>query len=177
MPMSLGMRPHGTPQYLQQRRLRAIAMIQAEHGTTDVARRLKVDPRSVRRWKADYRRRGASGLGARPASGRPPKLSHKERRTLGKLLLKGAKANGYRTELWTCPRIAKLIKRKFSVGYHVDHLPRLLRDLGFSCQKPARRAKERDAEAIKRWVAVDWPRIKKRRRISRPTSSSSTTRG
>ena len=99
MPMSVGMRPHGTPQYLQQRRLRAIAMIQAGHGTTDVARRLKVDPRSVRRFKADYRRRGESGLGARPASGRPPKLSGKERRMLGKLLLKGAKANGYRTEL------------------------------------------------------------------------------
>jgi len=99
MPMSLGMRPHGTPQYLQQRRRRAIAVIQGGHGATDVARRLKVDPRSVRRFKADYRRRGASGLDARPASGRPPKLSDKERRMLGKLLLKGAKANGYLTEL------------------------------------------------------------------------------
>ena len=174
--MSVGMRPHGTPEYLQQRRVRAIAMIQAGHGTTDVARRLMVDPRSVRRWKADYRR-GASGLGARPASGRPPKLIGKERRMLRKLLLKGAKANGYRTELWTCPRIAKLIERKFGVGYHVDHLPRLLRGLGFSCRKPARRAKERDAEAIRRWVAVDRPRTKKRRRVSGPTSSSSTKRG
>ncbi|MCH8316166.1 MAG: winged helix-turn-helix domain-containing protein [Planctomycetes bacterium] len=75
-----------------------------------------------------------------------------------------------------CPRIAKLIERKFGVGYHVDHLPRLLRGLGFSCQKPTRRAKERDAEAIRRWVAVDRPRIKKRRRVSGPTSSSSTKR-
>jgi transposase len=152
-------------------------MIEAGHGTTDVARRLKVDPRSVRRWKADYRRRGTSGLDARPASGRPPKLSEKDRRTLRKLLLKGAKANGWPTELWTCPRLVQLIERRFGVRYHVDHLPRLLRGLGFSCQKPARRAKERDEEAIKRWVAVDWPRIKKRRRVSGPTSSSSTKRG
>ena len=80
--MSLGMRPRGTPEPLQERRWRAIAMIQAGHGATDVARRLKVDPRRARRWKADDRRRSASGLRARPASGRPPKLSDKERRTL-----------------------------------------------------------------------------------------------
>ncbi len=69
---------------------------------------------------------------------------------------------GYPTDLWTCPRIAQVIHRRFGIRYHVDYLPRLLTSLGFSCQKPERRAIERDEPAIARWMQRDWKRIKKK---------------
>jgi transposase len=77
-------------------------------------------------------------------------------------LLKGAKAAGFPTDLWTCPRVAQLIRESFSVTYHVDHVGRLLRDLGWSPQKPQRRAVERDEAEIQRWVKEEWPRVKKK---------------
>jgi transposase len=70
--------------------------------------------------------------------------------------------HGWSTELWTLPRIADLIARKFGVQYDQSGVWRLLRRLGWSCQKPERRARERNQEAIDRWRKTDWPRIKKR---------------
>lgn len=99
---------------------------------------------------------------ARPAPGRPCKLNQAGRGRLGRLLLAGAEKAGYPTDLWTCPRVAGLIRRRFKVRYHVDHVSRLLRSMGWSPQKPERRARERDEEAIRRWVRVEWPRIKKK---------------
>ena len=103
-------------------------------------------------------------MAAKPAPGRPTKLDAAARRKLDRLLRKGAKAAGYPTDLWTCPRMRNLIRREFGVRYHVDHIGRLLRCLGWTPQRPERRARERDEEAIRRWVKVDWPRIKKKRR-------------
>jgi transposase len=100
-------------------------------------------------------------LAAKPVPGRPGKLNARQRRSLALRLVRGATANGFGSDLWTCPRIAELVRRDFQVHYHVDHIPRLLASLGFSCQKPERQAVERDEEAIRRWVAVDWPRVKK----------------
>ena len=129
------MRPKGTPIQLEQRRRRAIAMIRAGRGVTEVARLLGVDPRSVRRWKAAHRRRGDSALDARAASGRPHNLNTRQREALRRRLIKGAKANGFTTELWTCPRIAELIEQRYGVRYHVDHIPRLIAALGYSRKK------------------------------------------
>ena len=128
------------------------------------ARMLGVDRRSVRRWKAAVRKKGLSAIEAKPAPGRPPKLNARQRRQLEQALLKGAKAAGFDNDLWTCPRVAQYIGRRFGVDYHVDHMGRLLRSLGWSPQKPQRRAAERDEQRIQRWVKEDWPRIKKKRR-------------
>jgi transposase len=81
---------------------------------------------------------------------------------LEKKLLKGAQAAGFPTDLWTCPRVARLISSLFGVTYHVDHIGRLLHMLGWSPQKPERRAIERDEEKIRQWVKHQWPRIKKK---------------
>ena len=75
--------------------------------------------------------------------------------------MKAQERRAYHTDLWTCPRVADLIRARFGVSYHPDHIGRLLRSLGFSPQKPQRRAVERDEEEIRRWEAEDWPRIKK----------------
>ena len=156
------MRPSGKPEELQRRRERAIKLLNAGYQPVEVAEKVGVDRRSVRRWKAAYRKNGPWGIKSVRAPGRPPKLNLKERRKLEQLLLKGARAADFPTNLWTCPRIARLIDAQFGVRYHVDHIGRLLRSLGWSPQKPERRARERDEERIRGWVKQEWPRIKKK---------------
>ncbi|MHB1391025.1 MAG: IS630 family transposase [Thermoleophilia bacterium] len=155
------MRPFGSPEQLERRRLKAIELLDLGKQPVEVARAVGVDRRSVRRWQAAYRQEGEEALKAKPASGRPPKLAPGELDALREALLEGARSAGYPTDLWTCPRVADLIQRRFGVSYHPDHIGRLLRSLGFSPQKPQRRAVERDEEEIRRWVAEDWPRFKK----------------
>ena len=156
------MRPHGSPKELEQRRQRAISLLREGYQPVDVATMLGVDRRSVRRWKATHRQKGEKGIRARQASGRPPKLDSIYLQKLEKALLKGSRKAGYPTDLWTCPRVAQLIYSLFGVRYHVDHIGRILHDLGWSPQKPERRAIERDETRIKEWVKVAWPRIKKK---------------
>jgi transposase len=156
------MRPHGTPNELAQRRRRALALLEQGLAPVTVAQRLGVDRRSVRRWKAAVGRHGPDALRARRASGRPPKLSVQQHRRLERTLLAGAQAAGFESDLWTCPRVAQLIRQRFGIGYHVDHLGRLLRSLGWSPQRPERRARERDEVQIRRWIQGPWPRIKKK---------------
>lgn len=157
------MRPWGSPRELEQRRLRALGLLAQGLGPVEVARQLGVDRRSVRRWRSAERRSGREALRARLASGRPPKLSATGHKRLVAQLLRGAKQAGFETDLWTCPRVAQVIESKFGVRYHVDHVCRLLHSLGFTPQKPARRAAERDEQAIRQWVQHEWPVIKKKR--------------
>ena len=162
------MRPPGSPAELERRRRRAIALLGAGEAPVDVARRIGVDRRSVRRWNAAHRARGLAGVRAKPAPGRPPKLTARQRAQLERLLLQGAEAAGFATPLWTCPRIATVIARRFHVRYHVDHIGRVLHALGWSPQQPARRAIEREEAAIAQWVKVRWPQVKKTPRAAAP---------
>ncbi|MGH9477578.1 MAG: IS630 family transposase [Terriglobales bacterium] len=170
------MRPTGSGEELERRRVRALALLKSGLMPVEVARRVGVERRSVRRWKAAAREGGTAAVRARPTPGRPMKLTATERRRLAALLLKGAQAAGFATDLWTCARVAQVIRRRFQVRYHVNHVGRLLHGLGFSPQKPARRALERDAEAIRRWIQVEWPRVKKTLRVGGRRSSSATKR-
>lgn len=155
------MRPSGSPEELERRRTRAIELLARGLAPVEVAHMVGVDRRSVRRWKASHRHRGKAALKAKPASGRPPALDPKARLRVEHILLKGAAAAGFPTDLWTCPRVAHVIERRFGVSYHVDHVGRLLHGLGWSPQKPERRAVERDEDEIRRWVKQDWPKVKK----------------
>jgi transposase len=102
-------------------------------------------------------------VAAKTVPGRPSKLTARQKKSLLTLLSSGPQACGFATDLWTCRRIAKVVRRRFGVRYHVDYVPRLLASLGLSCQKPERQAAERDERAIQRWLERDWPRIKKSR--------------
>jgi len=155
------MRPSGSPQDLEQRRLRALRLLREGFAPVEVARQIGVDRRSVRRWKAAARHGGARALTAKPASGRPRRLAAKELRRLRRWLMVGAQAAGLSTDLWTCPRVAWLIERRLGVRYHPAHVSRLLHGLGFSPQKPTGRAVERDEQRIRAWIEQDWPRVKK----------------
>ncbi|QEE30812.1 IS630 family transposase [Terriglobus albidus] len=157
------MRPVGSPEELERKRQRAITLIEQGITQAEIARVLGVEPRSVRRWKHAWTEGGREALGATRATGRPPRLSARDRQKLEKQLLKGAVSAGFPTDLWTCPRVADYIERTFGVQYHVDHVCRLLHGMHWSPQKPVRKAVERDEEAIQQWVKQDWPALKKKR--------------
>jgi len=118
---------------------------------------------AVWQWRESFRREGADGLAAKPTPGRPPKLSPQQRRRLPKLLAAGAQHYGYPNDLWTTRRIAAVIERELKVNYHPAQVSRILRDLGWSCQKPERRAVERKQAAIDHWKRFRWVEIKKKR--------------
>jgi transposase len=159
---------------LEARRHRALRLLDDGRSLNEVARLLECAPSSVMRWRDAREAGGEAALRVRFSPGRPPKLSARERRQLVRLLLRGPRAHGYTTDLWTTTRVARVIFREFRVRYHRVHVGRLLHSLGWSVQKPERRALERNEENIERWKRETWPRIKKRGWA--PTPSSSTSR-
>ncbi len=168
------MRPKGGAAVLEARRRRALALLERDLSLHDVARRLGCAPSSVMRWRDAVAKEGPKGLAVRRSPGRPPKLTAAQQRRLVKLLRAGPLAQGYRTDLWTTSRIAEVIRARFQIAYHPDHVGRLLHQLGWTPQKPERRALQRDEAAIARWKQRDWARVKKTPRGWAPTSSSST---
>jgi len=170
-------RPSGSPIRLEARRLVAARLLRQGRSLTAIAGMLGCHPSAVMRWRDALQAFGEAGLKAKPAPGRPPKLRRRQWDRLVRVLLKGAMARGYRTELWTTQRIADVIEEEFGVSYHRDHVGRLMHRLGWSPQKPDRRALERNEENIERWKREEWPRIKKGRPTWAPSSSSSTNRG
>jgi len=158
------MRPSGTSEQLETRRRRAVALLHAGTSYREVARQVGVSPSSVVRWEQAYRRDKRKGLRARPIPGRPCRLSSVQQGQLKAVLLRGAGAAGYATELWTLKRIGQVIRKRFGVRYSPVGVWALLRHgLGWSWQKPERRALQRDEAAIAQWKRDEWPRIKKRR--------------
>ena len=157
------MRTPGSPAALEHRRCLAVQRLREGFSVAEVAEFLGVDPRSVRRWEAAFRERGGAGLAARPASGRPPKLTATQEKIVRRWLADNPLDHGFATELWTAPRLACLIEQEWGVCFRPEYLTTWLRVRGFTPQKPRRQARERDPEAIRRWLAQDWPRIKKKR--------------
>jgi len=148
---------------LERRRRRAAALLKSGLSLQAVARRVGASVSSVFRWKVAIAAGGDAALSAKPVPGRRRKLGDAERERLLKLLLKGALAYGFPNDLWTLKRIASVIRKEFGVKYHPNHVWRLLRGLGWSCQVPERRAVQRDEKAIAHWKRYKWPHIKKRR--------------
>jgi putative transposase len=155
---------HLTPEQMEERRLAAARLLgQGRLSQADIARQLGVSRASVCRWAATLAQEGDRGLQARSITGRPPRLGEKAWARLGRLLDRGAMAAGFATERWTLKRIAALIEREFGVNYHPRYLERPLKAHGFSVQRPATRAKERDELVIAVWPKRDWVALKKRR--------------
>jgi transposase len=170
------MRPTGSPKSLEERRHRVIDLLKQKLSLHEIARQIGCHTSSVMRWRNALQSGGQKALKAKPASGRPPRLTSKQKTELVRLLIQGAMAHGYRTELWTTQRIAALIERRLGVKYHRNHVGKLLHKVGWSHQKPERRAVEREEAAIKEWKRSVWPRVKKTPQGWGPMSSSSTNR-
>ena len=122
-------RPKGSADLLEDRRKRALGLLDSGYSLNEVGRRIGCNPSSVMRWRDARRRGGAKALRVRFSPGRPLKLDLRQRRRLVQLLLEGPMMHGYRTNLWTTARIAALIDREFGVQYHRDHVGRLMHSL------------------------------------------------
>lgn len=153
--------------------MQAVALDEQGLTPDEIAEVLDRSKRAVEKWLHLAREHGVEALRAKPHAGATPRLTASQREDLRERLLAGARAAGYDTELWTRPRVRELIQKVYGVTYHVCYLSDLLRDLGFSCQKPQRRPRERNQAVVDGWVARDWPRIKKSRVAARPISCSS----
>ncbi len=171
------MRTTGCPEVLEYRRRLAIERIHDGSSTQEVADLLGVDPSSVCSWLAAFRRYGGDALAARPVPGRPPKLNGTQEKIVRRWLADKPTEHGFATELWTAERLAQLIEQEWGIHFHPDSLGRWLRQRGLTPQKPQRKARERDDEAIALWLEEDWPRIKKRRVGGAPRSCCSTRAG
>lgn len=126
----------------------------------EIARRLGVSRQVVSGWCQDWRKHGADGL-IIGTPGQKSRLTDEQWKKIAEAILAGPEANGYDTQLWTLERIADLIKKITGVSYNSNYVSELLKDRGWSCQKPERRAKERNEEAIATWKTQRWAQIKK----------------
>jgi transposase len=144
------------------RRLRAWNLWQQGWKQKDIAIALGVTKGAVSQWTKRGREEGAEGLRQSLAKGAKPRISDEQRTQLPTFLALGAEAFGYRGDVWTGQRVAELIKRVFGISYHPDHCSRILRQIGWSVQKPIERATQRNEEAIKDWKEQQWPALQKK---------------
>ena len=142
--------------------MRAADLFEQDVAPAEIARRLGVWHQIVSDWRAAWRRCGRDGLRAAGRAGRLPKVSRQQLDQVETELAKGAVANGYANDVWTLQRVAEVIERVTGVQYHPARVWYILRrQLGWSWQRPARRATERDDAAVQRWVKKRWPQLKK----------------
>jgi transposase len=157
------MRPHGSALELEKRRRLAVARVNEGYSRSKVARFLGVNYRTVRQWCKCYRDLGEEGLTHKPHPGRTPKLKPWQERLVLTWFRKNPTSFGFATELWTAPRVAQVIERKWGVKFHPRYLNHWLTQRGITPQKPERRPRERNQAEIDRWLTVEWPRIQNRR--------------
>ncbi len=155
-----------TPEQREERRRAAARLFpRVRRGTLSqaaIARELGVSREAVRQWYTAWQAGGVRALRRRPKPGRQPRLSERDWQHLSRLLRRGSIAAGFDTEQWTLKRVAHLIRREFGVRYHSRYLERPLKAHGFTVQRPATQAKERDEALVRAWVQHDWPLIKKK---------------
>lgn len=157
---------------LKQRRLRAGRMFAAGRTQGEVAQALGVSRQSASRWAAQFRAGGAAALHGSGRAGRKPRLAAAQLAAVAAALRRGPPAHGFATELWTLPRVARVVARVTGAKFHPGHVWRLMPRLGWSLQRPARQARERDAAAVRQWVDRRWPALKKKPGGSAAGSSS-----
>jgi transposase len=147
---------------LERRRLRAASLLGKGLSQSEVARRVGAHRQSVSKWAAELQAKGRAGLKQAGRAGRKPRLSAEQISQIERGLKGGPQALGYETSMWTANRVVHLIEQECGVSYHPGHVWKILRQLGWSCQRPAGRALERDERAIQRWKKERWMELKKR---------------
>jgi transposase len=158
----------------QRKRVKAARLLQAGKPVAQVALAVGVARQTVYTWKRVLDESGVDGLRAMVDVGRPGQLGAAQFKWLDGALRQGAQAHGFGTDLWTLKRVGAIIKRQFGVEFSDVHVWRLLGSMGFSSQKPERRAIERDEDAVQLWKKKTWPALKKKPPQSEESLSSST---
>lgn len=151
------------PDWKEIRRWRALELKREGWTHLEIAEALSVTKGAVSRWLSAVNRGGEQALRARLRKGAAPKLTPKQAAMIPEFLSHGAEAYGFRGELWTCSRVAAVIRQEFGVTYHKAHVSRLLKAVNWTPQLPVERASQRDEEAISEWRIEVWPVLKKRR--------------
>jgi transposase len=154
--------------------MRAAELLQKGLSQSEVARQVDAHRQSVSEWAATIRENGKKGLRKAGRAGRRPRLRPEDRKRIERGLKRGPQALGYETSLWTANRGAHLIEQETGIHYHPGHVWRILRQLGWSCQRPTGRALERDEDKIRRGKQERWPELKKTQKTKVARSSSST---
>lgn len=169
MTASSPVREHRDIKALEERRIKAGILFTKGTSQAEVARRFKVARPSVHAWYAAWKKDGAAGLKSkRGVFGRMPRLTEAHIKKVRAAVLAGPRKAGFPTDMWTLGRIAKIIKKIAAVSYHQNHVWRVLHAMGFTCQKPSAKPKERNERAIKQWKEIEWPAIQKRGPNSMP---------
>lgn len=140
----------------------AVKMLELKKSPAEIAKCLEVDDQTVRRWRRVWEASGKEGLKSKPHPGRPCLMSDEQKAELVQMLGKSPPEHGFDRHFWTTSMIADLIKQKFGINYDNDWVGEILHTLGFSWQKPARRARERDPERIEAWRRQAWPELLKK---------------
>ena len=144
------------------RRLRAWELFQMGWRQKSIAEALGVTKGAVSLWVKRAKGGGVESLRHRKPPGAPRRLTPEQRARIPELLAQGAESFGFRSDIWTQPRVTEVIRRQFDVSYHPSQVGRILKDCGWSRQKPVRRATQRDEAGIQRWKEERWPQLKKR---------------
>ena len=158
--------------WLEGRRLRALALHEAGWKAIRIAEALGVTRGAVSQWLKAAREGGRDALRRHPRLGQQPKLTAEQRAQLPALLAKGAEAYGFRGEVWTTARVAAVIEQEFGVRHHPAHVCRILAALHWTVQQPIQRASQRNEAAIATWRAERWPALQAKPKPRAARSSS-----
>ena len=146
---------------LERRRLAAGRMFDRGKTQAAVARHFQVSRVAACKWHAQWRADGKNGLRSKGHPGFPSRKTSENRKQLRNMILSGAATAGYATDFWTLERIRAVAKRKLGIALKYTQTWRTVTSLGFSVQKPERRARERDEKAIMDWKQNTFPQLKK----------------
>lgn len=145
----------------EERRKQAWKLKQQGWQQNKIAEALGVSEGAISQWMKKAREEGEEALLAHPPKGIPARMTQEQKAQMPELLAQGAPAYGFRGNVWTARRVAKVIEQTFGVRYSRDHVGKLLRQEGWSRQKPVERATQRNEAAIKQWYDERWPALKK----------------
>lgn len=159
---------------MEERRREALRLIASGMRQAEVARRLDVVPQAISQWVAAHRAGGVKSLASKGKPGPKTAPDAKARKRIEAALVKGPKANGYRNDLWTLRRVAEVVERITGTKPGTTRTWTLLREMGWSCQRPARRARERNDKQVQDFVDHVWTAVKKTPATNANASSSPT---
>jgi transposase len=163
--------PSQTQATLAQRRFLAVRRVAEGLPPTQVAEVLGVHVETVRLWARTHKAGGDEALRGTPHPGRKPFLTPAQDAEVRSRLTQSPTAFGFRTELWTATRVARLIRDKFGVAYHPNYLREWLTSRGYSPQKPKRRARQQNPEQVREFLTATYPAVQKKSPRTTPTSS------
>src|SRR6266568_3725128 len=159
---------------LEERRMEAARLLEKGYSQSEVARRVRAHRQSVSQWARQLQQGGRRALKKAGRAGRKPRLRPEDLRRIEPGLKRGPQALGYETTLWTSSRVAQLIEHECGVKYDPSQAWRILRQLGWSCQRPTGRALERDESQDSAVEEGSLAEVKKRPKMRAAPSSSST---